>query len=68
MATPGSRISRPLGSEHRYNFNRRLKQATKNFQFRFEQARSPEECHEALDRLIALHNMRWRGSRRLGRV
>lgn len=50
-----------LGSEHRYNFNRRLKQANKNFDVRFEQACSPEECRIALDRLIALHNMRWQG-------
>jgi CelD/BcsL family acetyltransferase involved in cellulose biosynthesis len=51
-----------LGSEHRYNFNRRLKQATKNFQLRFDQARSPDECHDALDRLIDLHNIRWRAA------
>ena len=50
-----------LGSEHRYNFNRRFKQANKNFEFQFEQARSPEECRDALDQLIALHNLRWRG-------
>jgi hypothetical protein len=51
-----------LGSEHRYNFNRRLKQATRNFQLRFDQVRSPDECNAALDRLIALHNLRWRGA------
>ena len=50
-----------LGSDHRYNFNRRLKQAKRNFDVRFEQARSPEECRDALARLIGLHNARWQG-------
>jgi CelD/BcsL family acetyltransferase involved in cellulose biosynthesis len=50
-----------LGSEHRYNFNRRLKNARKNFNLSFKQAHSPEECRDALGRLIILHNMRWQG-------
>lgn len=50
-----------LGSEHRYNFNRRLKQANRTFKVQFAQARSPEDCRESLEQLIALHNLRWRG-------
>jgi CelD/BcsL family acetyltransferase involved in cellulose biosynthesis len=50
-----------LGADHRYNFQRRLRQANRNFTMRFEQARTPAECGEALDRLIALHNQRWQG-------
>lgn len=50
-----------LGSEHRYNFNRRFKQANRNFNCQFELARTPEECRDALGRLIALHNLRWQG-------
>ena len=50
-----------LGSEHRYNFNRRLKQAHKGFDVGFEQARTPEQCRFALGQLIRLHNLRWQG-------
>lgn len=48
-----------LGSKHRYNFSRSLKVLTKQFNMRFEQARSEEQRREALRLLIALHNMRW---------
>ena len=48
-----------LGSDHRYNFQRRFRNATKTFNVRFEQARSTDECREMLARLITLHEMRW---------
>jgi len=48
-----------LGSEHRYNFGRRLKNLMKQFEVRFEQVRSEEQRREALPLLIALHNLRW---------
>ena len=49
-----------LGAEHRYNFHRRLRQATGRFEVRFVEARSSSERREALATLIALHHMRWR--------
>jgi len=49
-----------LGSEHRYNFGRRLKNLMKQFEVRFEPVRSEEQRREALALLIALHNSRWR--------
>ena len=49
-----------LGSDHRQNFQRRLKNATKKSTLRFEPARSPAEAREALAELVVLHNMRWR--------
>jgi CelD/BcsL family acetyltransferase involved in cellulose biosynthesis len=52
---------RTLGAEHRYNFNRRLKQAQRNFTVRFDRAQSPDECRQALSQLIMLHNLRWQG-------
>jgi len=48
-----------LGSEHRYNFQRRLRNATKNLNVRFEQARSADQRRDALARLMTLHEMRW---------
>jgi CelD/BcsL family acetyltransferase involved in cellulose biosynthesis len=48
-----------LGSKHRYNFQRRLKNLDKQFAVRFEPARTEEERREALSILIALHHMRW---------
>jgi CelD/BcsL family acetyltransferase involved in cellulose biosynthesis len=48
-----------LGSQHRYNFNRRLKNLRKQFDVRFEPARTEEERRKALALLIALHRMRW---------
>lgn len=50
-----------LGSEHRYNFQRRLKNLTKRFEVRFERALSEEQRREALALLVALHNRRWQG-------
>ena len=49
-----------LGPEHRYNFLRRLKNLMKQFEVRFEQVHTEEQRREALDLLIALHNLRWR--------
>ena len=49
-----------LGSAHRYNVQRRLKNLTKQFDVRFEQASSEEQRREALQLLIDLHNRRWR--------
>src|SRR5256712_11042 len=49
-----------LGSEHRYNFRRRLKNIGKIARVRFEEARSPAQAQHMLEALVALHNMRWR--------
>lgn len=49
-----------LGGEHRYNVQRRLKNLTKQFDVRFEQAESEEQRRQALALLVSLHNMRWR--------
>ncbi len=49
-----------LGSEHRYNFRRRLKNVTKMAHMRFEEARAPAQTQHMLEELVALHNMRWR--------
>src|SRR5947208_3013965 len=50
-----------LGSEHRYNFGRRLKNLMKQFEVRFEPVCSEEQRQDALSILIALHNLRWQG-------
>ncbi len=51
-----------LGPEHRYNFQRRLKNLAKQFEVSFELVSSEEERRKTLAELIALHNQRWRGS------
>jgi CelD/BcsL family acetyltransferase involved in cellulose biosynthesis len=48
-----------IGSEHRYNFRRKLKQLNKNFRVHFEPVSVEEQRREALGRLVALHNLRW---------
>jgi CelD/BcsL family acetyltransferase involved in cellulose biosynthesis len=48
-----------IGSEHRYNFRRKLKQLAKNFRVRFEPVSVEEQRREALGHLVALHNLRW---------
>lgn len=48
-----------LGAEHRYNFNRKWRRLNRDYEVRFEQARTPEACREAIDLLIAQHNARW---------
>lgn len=50
-----------LGPEHRYNFQRRLKNLARQFEVSLELVSSEEERREALAELIALHNQRWRG-------
>lgn len=49
-----------LGPEHRYNFQRRLRNLTKQFDVRFEPAVSEEQRAKALSVLVELHRMRWR--------
>ena len=49
-----------LGSEHRYNFHRRFRNATKQFGLRFTQAGSASQRRDALAVLVALHHQRWR--------
>ncbi|MBI3894995.1 MAG: GNAT family N-acetyltransferase [Acidobacteria bacterium] len=48
-----------LGSEHRYNFRRKLKNLTHRFDVRFELATTEEQRREALPILLALHSSRW---------
>lgn len=50
-----------LGSAHRYNFRRRLRNLTKRFDVRLEEVRSEEQRRQALPALIGLHHMRWNG-------
>jgi CelD/BcsL family acetyltransferase involved in cellulose biosynthesis len=50
-----------LGSSHRGNFHRRVKQLQNNFKARFEMARTEEERRVFLAVLIALHRKRWEG-------
>jgi CelD/BcsL family acetyltransferase involved in cellulose biosynthesis len=49
-----------LGADHRYNFRRRLRNATRAFDVRFERVRAASERPGAFEQLIALHQMRWR--------
>lgn len=49
-----------LGSKNRGDLQRRLRNLTKQFDVRFEQALSEEKRREALTLLFALHNLRWR--------
>lgn len=48
-----------LGPEHRYNFQRRLKNLTKQANVEFKSVRSEEQRRKALANLIALHHQRW---------
>ncbi len=50
-----------LGSSHRYNFHRRLKQLNKECEVRFEQALTEEQRRQALALLVQLHHRRWEG-------
>ncbi len=50
-----------LGSEHRYNFNRKLRNLHRKHEVTFEQVRTEEQCREVIDVLIAQHNLRWVG-------
>ena len=48
-----------LGAEHRYNFNRKWKRLNKDYVVQFERVRTDDQCREAIDLLITLHNLRW---------
>ena len=48
-----------LGSQHRYNFNRRLKNLHKLGTLTFDVVEKEEQRREALQSLIDLHNLRW---------
>ncbi len=48
-----------LGAEHRYNFNRKWKRLNKDYVVQFERVRTEDQCREAIDLLITLHNLRW---------
>jgi len=49
-----------LGSSHRANLHRRIRGLQRIGQVRFDAVRTDAERRDALDRLIALHNARWR--------
>lgn len=49
-----------LGSEHRYNFNRKWKRLNRDYRVDFEAVAAPGQCREAVDLTIHLHNLRWR--------
>lgn len=49
-----------LGAAHRYNFKRRLKNLTQQFDVRFEKVQSEDQRREAAPLLIGLHHKRWR--------
>jgi len=49
-----------LGSAHRYNLQRRLRNLQRDFTVRFERVQSEDELAAALERLIGLHRSRWR--------
>ena len=48
-----------LGSAHRYNFQRRLRNLHKRFDVRLDLVRTEAERCEALQALVALHTRRW---------
>jgi CelD/BcsL family acetyltransferase involved in cellulose biosynthesis len=48
-----------VGSSHRYNFNRRLRNLTKNPEFRVETLQNPADAARGLDLVIHLHRKRW---------
>lgn len=49
-----------LGTEHRYNFQRKWKRLNRDYSVSFEQASTPRQCSESIDLVIAQHNLRWR--------
>jgi len=49
-----------LGSQHRYNFQKKLRKATREYDLKFEKTDSEEQRQKNLSLLIALHQMRWR--------
>jgi CelD/BcsL family acetyltransferase involved in cellulose biosynthesis len=48
-----------LGSSHRYNFNRRLKNLQRDHSVQIEIVRAPEQAQAALEAVIGLHHKRW---------
>lgn len=48
-----------LGSQHRYNFNRRLKNLHKQGMLVLDIVEKEDQRRDALETLIALHNLRW---------
>lgn len=48
-----------LGSNHRYNFHRRLKNLHKQGTLVFDQVEKEDQRRDALESLLALHNRRW---------
>ncbi|MBK5254407.1 MAG: GNAT family N-acetyltransferase [Vicinamibacteria bacterium] len=50
-----------LGSQHRYNFQRRLRKLESSPGFAFECASSPARRAEVLKMLFELHRLRWEG-------
>jgi CelD/BcsL family acetyltransferase involved in cellulose biosynthesis len=48
-----------LGSAHRYNFRRRLRQLSQAGELRLERAGTEEERRDGLGALVALHHLRW---------
>ena len=50
-----------LGSEHRYNFHRKLRRLNREYSVSFEQATTELECLESIDLTMELHRKRWRG-------
>ena len=49
-----------LSAEHRYNFHRKWKRLNRDYTVQFDQVRSPAQCRESIDLVIAQHNLRWR--------
>jgi CelD/BcsL family acetyltransferase involved in cellulose biosynthesis len=50
-----------LGSQHRYDVQRKIKKISKQFEVVFERVENEEQREPALQLLIALHNQRWIG-------
>jgi len=48
-----------LGSAHRYNFQRRLRNLKKRYDVRLDLIQTEAERCEALEALVALHTLRW---------
>lgn len=48
-----------LSSDHRYNFNRKLRRLNRDFEVRFEAVADQQSARETLHLLIAQHNARW---------
>jgi CelD/BcsL family acetyltransferase involved in cellulose biosynthesis len=48
-----------LGSEHRYNFQRKWKRLNRDYTVRFDPVTTAEECRASIDLVIEQHNLRW---------